>query len=123
MKLKKEGIVFVSLADEDKEEAFPLVKALLDMGFSLATTGLTTKFMKEKGYETIHLGKASEGSSAAVDFIKEGKPAYVVNTRAILSGVHYVDGALIRRAAIESGYQPITSIDTLKALINVLKSE
>ncbi len=122
MKLKTSGTVFISLADEDKEEAFPLMKSLVEMGFSLATTGLTTKFLKEKGYSPIHLGKASEGKSEAVDFIKEGKAAYVVNTRAILSGVHYEDGALIRRAAIESGYQPITSLDTLKALVAVLES-
>ena len=120
MKIEKSGVVFVSLADEDKDEAFPLLVKLAEMGFSFASTGLTTKYLLEKGYRTIHLGKASEGKSEAVDFIKDGKAAYVVNTRAILSGVHYADGALIRRAAIEAGRQPITSLDTLKALVAVL---
>ena len=122
MKLERSGVVFVSLADEDKDEAFPLLVKLAKMGFTFATTGLTTKYLLEKGYETKHLGKASEGKSEAVDFIKEGKAAYVVNTRAILSGVHYADGALIRRAAIEAGRQPITSLDTLKALVSVLEN-
>ena len=123
MKVKTSGTVLVTLADEDKEEALPLIKRFAALGFRFASTGLSTKFLLEKGFETIHLGKASEGSTEVKDFILAGKATYVINTRAILSGVHYIDGVEIRRAAIESSTQMMTSLDTVKALLSILEGE
>lgn len=119
-KIKKEGTVLITLADEDKEEAYPLILSFANLGFTFASTGLSTKFLSEKGIPTRHLGKASEGSSEVTDFIRAGKATYVINTRAILSGVHYIDGVEIRRAAIESNTQMMTSLDTVRALLSVL---
>ena len=123
MQVKPSGTVLVTLADEDKEEALPLIRRFAALGFSFASTGLSTKFLVEKGFATRHLGKASEGSTEVRDFIRSGGATYVINTRAILSGVHYVDGAEIRRAAIESNTQIMTSLDTVKALLSVLENE
>ena len=50
-----------------------------------------------------------------------GTPMAVRNTRAILSGVHYEDGAQIRRCAIENGITMLTSLDTVKVLLDVLE--
>ncbi len=47
--------------------------------------------------------------------------SYVINTRAILSGVHYEDGAMIRRCAIENGITMLTNLDTVKVLLDVLE--
>ena len=47
--------------------------------------------------------------------------SYVINTRAILSGVHYEDGVAIRRCAIENGITMLTSLDTVKVLLDVLE--
>ena len=122
MKVKRSGTVLVTLADEDKEEALPLIKRFAALGFSFASTGLSTKFLTEKGFTTHHLGKATEGSTEVIDFILAGKATYVINTRAILSGVHEGNGVTIRRAAIESNTQMMTSLDTVRALLSVLES-
>ena len=113
----------LTLADEDKKEALSLIKRFAALGFTFASTGLTTKFLKENGFATTHLGKASEGSNEVVDFIRAGKATYVINTRAILSGVHYIDGQKIRQAAIESAVQMMTALDTVRALLAVLEGE
>ena len=123
MKVKSAGTVLLTLADEDKEEALPLIKRFAALGFSFASTGLSTKFLVEKGFQTTHLGKPSEGSNEVEEYIRAGKATYVVNTRAILSGVHYIDGETIRRAAIESAVQIMTSLDTVRALLSVLESK
>ena len=47
--------------------------------------------------------------------------SYVVNTRAILSGLHFEDGAAIRQAATEAGITMFTSLDTVKVLLDVLE--
>ena len=59
-------------------------------------------FLKEHGIRTRILRKLSEGSEEILDAIRAGYVSYVINTRAILSGVHYEDGAAIRRCAIEN---------------------
>ena len=47
----------------------------------------------------------------------------MINTRAILSGVHYEDGVAIRRCAIENNVTMFTSLDTVKVLLDVLEEQ
>ena len=47
--------------------------------------------------------------------------SYVICTRAILSGVHYADGAAIRRCASQNNITMLTSLDTVKMLLDVLE--
>ena len=65
--------------------------------------------------------KLSEGSTEILESIRSGRVSYVVNTRAVLSGVHYEDGAAIRRCAIENNVTIFTSLDTVRALLGVLE--
>ncbi len=88
-KLQNYGTVLVTLADEDKEEALPLVKRFYDMGFNIEATTVTAEFLKKHGIKTRLLHKLSEGSDEVLQSIRAGYVSYVINTRAILSGVHY----------------------------------
>ena len=63
----------------------------------------------------------SEGSEEILDAIKAGYVSYVINTRAILSGVHYEDGIAIRRTASQNNVTTLTSLDTVKVLLDVLE--
>ena len=121
MKLQNYGTVVVTLADEDKEEALPMVRAFYDMGFNIAATEGTAAFLKQRGIRTHRLGKISEGSNEIIDLIRSGFVAYVINTRAVSSGVHYHDGAVIRRCAVENGVTIFTSLDTARIVTEVLK--
>ena len=121
MTLKNYGTVLVSVADEDKEETVPLVRRFYQMGFNVEATSLTGQVLKEHGIRTRILGKPSEGSDEVLDSIRAGYVSYVINTRAVLSGVHYGDGAAIRRCAAQNGIAMLTSLDTVRMLLDVLE--
>ncbi len=121
MKLLNYGTVLVTLADEDKEEALPLVERFYNMGFNIEATAGTAKFLKEHGIKTRLRGKLSEGSEEILDSIRSGYVSYVINTRSILSGVHYEDGVSIRRCATENNVTIFTSLDTVRVLLDVLE--
>ncbi len=119
--LQNYGTVVVSLADEDKEEGLPLVKRFYDMGFNIEATVGTANFLKEHGIRTRIRRKLSEGSEEILDSIRAGYVSYVISTRAVLSGVHYKDGAAIRRCANENNITMLTALDTVKVLLDVLE--
>ena len=119
--LQNYGTVMVTLADEDKKEALPLVKRFYDMGFNIEATIGTADFLKSNGIKTRVRRKLSEGSTEILESIRAGYVSYVINTRAILSGVHYEDGVAIRRCANENNVTIFTSLDTVKVLLDVLE--
>ena len=121
MNLQNYGTVLVTLADEDKDEALPLVRRFYDMGFNIEATIGTANHLKEHGIRTRVMGKISEGNEEILESIRAGYVSYVINTRAILSGVHYEDGILIRQYATENNVTIFTSLDTVKVLLDVLE--
>ena len=121
VKMKEYGTVIVTLADEDKEEALPLVKRFYHLGFNIEATAGTAAFLKKHGIRTRVRGKLSEGSTEILDSIRAGYVSYVINTRAILSGVHFEDGVEIRRCAVQNGVTIFTSLDTVKIVLDVLE--
>ena len=56
-----------------------------------------------------------------LDAISAGYVSYVINTRAILSGIHYEDGAAIRSAASQNHVTMFTSLDTVRVLLDALE--
>ena len=121
IKMKEYGTVIVTLADEDKEEALPLVKRFYELGFNIEATVGTGEFLKKQGIRTRIRRKLSEGSDEILRSIRAGYVSYIINTRAILSGVHYRDGIEIRRTAIMNGVTMFTSLDTVRILLDVLE--
>ena len=121
IRVQNYGTVIVTLADEDKDEALPLSRRFYVMGFNIEATSLTGEYLKQHGIRTRILGKPSEGSSEILDAIRAGYVSYVINTRAILSGVHYEDGVAIRSAATQNNITMLTSLDTVKVLLDVLE--
>lgn len=121
MKLQNYGTVVVTLADEDKEEALSLIRRFYNMGFNIEATIGTAEFLKEHGIRTRVRRKLSEGSEEILDSIRAGYVSYVINTRAILSGIHYEDGVAIRQCASQNNVTMLTSLDTVKVLLDVLE--
>ena len=119
--LQNYGTVVVTLADEDKEEALPLVRRFYNLGFNIEATIGTADFLKAHGIRTRVRRKLSEGSEEILESIRAGYVSYVICTRAILSGVHYEDGVAIRRCATENNITMLTSLDTVKVLLDVLE--
>ncbi len=121
IKMKDYGTVMVTLADEDKEEALPLVRRFYQLGFNIEATVGTANFLKENGIRTRLRGKLSDGSDEVLKSIRAGYVSYIINTRAILSGVHFNDGTAIRQCAVENGVTMFTSLDTVRILLDVLE--
>ena len=121
LKLKNYGTVIVSVADEDKEEPLPLIRRFYNMGFNIEATTVTAQYLKEHGIRTRVRHKPSEGSNEVIESIRQGYVSYVINTRAILSGKHYGDGVAIRRCAAQNNITMLTSLDTVRMLLDVLE--
>ena len=121
LKLKNYGTVLVSVSDEDKEETIPLIRRFYRMGFNIVATSLTGQRLIEAGIRTRILGKPSEGSTAVTDAIRDGYISYVINTRAVLSGLHFGDGVAIRKCAAQNNVTMLTSLDTVRMLLDVLE--
>ena len=121
VRMKNYGTVLVTLADEDKEEALRLIRRFYQMGFNIEATKGTGEFLKSKGIRTRILKKPSENSTEIFNTIRNGHISYIINTRAVMSGVHYEDGLIIRRAAIENNVTMFTSLDTVKVILDVLE--
>ncbi len=121
IKVQNYGTAVVTIADEDKEEALPLIRRFYDMGFNIEATIGTAVFLKEHGIRTRIRRKLSEGSEEILDSIRAGYVSYVICTRAILSGVHYEDGVAIRRCASQNNITMLTSLDTVRMLLDVLE--
>ncbi|MCF0134542.1 MAG: carbamoyl-phosphate synthase large subunit [Blautia sp.] len=121
IKLQNYGTIVVTLADEDKDEALDLIRRFYDIGFNIEATVGTGEYLKSHGIRTRILGKPSEGSDEVLDSIRAGYVSYIINTRAILSGIHYGDGVAIRRVASENNVTTFTSLDTVRVLLRVLE--
>ena len=121
VEMKDHGTVIVTLADEDKDEALPLVERFYRLGFRLEATVGTANYLQAHGIPATLRGKLSEGSEEILDSIRSGHVSYIINTRAILSGVHYEDGVAIRRCAIQNGVTIFTSLDTVRIVLDVLE--
>ncbi|MDD2499000.1 MAG: carbamoyl-phosphate synthase large subunit, partial [Desulfitobacteriaceae bacterium] len=115
------GKILATIADKDKEEAIPLLRAFRDIGFNLCATSGTATSLEKAGLPVERVNKLAEGPPNIVDLIRENKIHFVINT--LTKGKHPErDGFRIRRAAVEIGIPCITSLDTVRVLLHVLRS-
>ncbi len=121
MKLQNYGTVLATIADDDKEEALPLIRRFYNLGFNIQATAGTATYLKENGIRTHVLKKIGEGSDEIPEAIRQGHIAYVINTRDISSQGPVSDGYEIRRSATENNVTLFTSLDTVGVLLDVLE--
>ena len=78
--LPTRGNVFLSVKDADKAAAVEIARELESFGFVLYSTSGTAKYLTDNGVQAKRLAKLSEGRPNAVDMIKNGQIAMVINT-------------------------------------------
>ena len=115
------GTVLVTIADNDKEEALPLIRRFYNLGFNIEATEGTAKFLKEHGIRTRVKQKIGTGSDEIRETMKQGHIAYVINTSSVGSMDQQKDGFEIRQLAIENNISIFTSLDTVRVLLDVLE--
>jgi carbamoyl-phosphate synthase large subunit len=118
--LPLQGNVFLSVKDADKPRAVELAKQLETLGFSIYSTSGTARVLAENGIKVNHLFKLSEGRPTAIDMIKNGKIAMVINTPSGM--IPRRDENLIRSAVYAHNICLMTTITGAAAAINGIKA-
>lgn len=120
--IPRTGSMVATVADKDKAEAIPVIAEFAARGFKIIATEGTARALEQYGVAVERVKKLKEGSPNIVDLIREGQVDVVVNT--LTQGRRpFSDGFHIRRAAVELNVPCLTSLDTLKVILEVLKGE
>lgn len=122
MNVANYGTVLVTIADQDKPTALPLIKRFYDLGFNIEATEGTAKYLKEHNIRTrVRHKLTADESDEILMALRQGHIAYVINTIDINAGDSHSDGSSIRRAAVDNNVTMFTSLDTVKVLLDVLE--
>ncbi|WP_321494592.1 carbamoyl-phosphate synthase large subunit [uncultured Desulfobacter sp.] len=113
-KLPKQGTVFISVQDKDKNAALPVAQRFHDMGFTIMATRGTVQFLEEHKIPATVVKKVSAGRPHVVDAVKNGEIQLILNTGA--SSQTQRDGYEIRRAAIKYKIPYATTTDGARAI-------
>jgi carbamoyl-phosphate synthase large subunit len=114
------GNAFLSVNDRDKETLLPIARDLAAMGFQLLATGGTAAYLQRQGLQVTSIYKVNEGRPNAVDYIKNGQIALVVNTP--LGKASYFDEGAIRRAAVLYRVPALTTLSGAAAAVQAIQA-
>lgn len=121
MKMAAYGTIIVSLCDEVKEIAVPLIRRFYNLGFNIEATRSTAECMIAHGIKTRTLQKVGRGDNDIIHALQKGYVRYVINIIDISQHHDHLDGYEIRRAAVENNITTFTSLETVKVLLDVLE--
>ncbi len=121
IKLPKHKNMIMTLKDADKEEGIEIARRFEKIGYRIYATRGTAKVLQEAGVNAIRTNKIEQESPNLLDLILGHKIDLVIDTPS--QGVeHSKDGFVIRRNAIETGVNVLTSLDTATALVTSLEN-
>ncbi|MBD3264668.1 MAG: carbamoyl-phosphate synthase large subunit [Candidatus Omnitrophica bacterium] len=115
-----EGIIFISVKDEDKKEIISVAERLNIMGFSICSTEGTHKALTSNKIPAMLVGKIGEGNIEILDLIKKGEIKLIINTPSGKSG--QLDMKSMRSRAVMQGIPCITTIQGAMAAVNGLEA-
>ena len=119
--LPKYKNMIITVKDEDKEDIVPIAQRFQALGYKIYATRNTAKALNENGVNAIRTNKIEQPSPNLMDLILGHKIDLVIDTPS--QGVeHSKDGFVIRRNAIETGLNVLTSLDTATALVTSLEN-
>ena len=97
--LPQTGTAFISVRHSDKDAVVPVVRHLIDLGFSIIATKGTAAKLKESGIACSEVNKISQGRPHILDKIQDGEVQWILNTSAGTRTTE--DSYIIRRAALD----------------------
>ncbi|MCL4539421.1 MAG: carbamoyl-phosphate synthase large subunit [Bacteroidetes bacterium] len=119
--LPKSGAVLFSVNDNDKNKGtLDIARAFAGLGFKLIATEGTSRFLTENGIVNEKIFKVSEGRPNIVDYIKNGKIQFIINTP--LGEEARSDEYSIGWAAIEHRVSFATTLSAASAAVKAIKS-
>ena len=114
--------IAVTLGDADKEKFEPLARMMKTLGFCFYATEGTRRKLYEWGIESELVHKLDEEKPSILDLIEQQKLDMILNTPTKGNDVKR-DGFRIRRAAIESKVELMTSLDKMSAYLRILSMD
>ena len=121
IRLPKHKQMIITVKDEDKKDIIPIAKRFEAQGYRIFATRGTASILTENGIKVTRTNKLEQPSPNLMDLILGHKIDVVIDTPP--QGVeHQKDGFVIRRNAIETGVNVLTSLDTAEALVTSLEN-
>ena len=114
----RQGKVFVSVRDADKDRLLPVTQEMIRRGFTLVATRGTADFLSQHGVTCERVNKVLEGRPHIVDLIKNDEIAYIVNTTEGKQAI--ADSFSIRREALQRRVTYSTTVAGARALVHSL---
>ncbi len=119
--LPKYKNMIITVKDADKGEAIEIGRRFEKLGYTIYATRSTAAALNEAGVKARKVNKISQESPTVMDLILGHKIDLVIDTPT-QGRDKSRDGFLIRRTAIETGINCITSMDTARALVTSLEN-
>jgi carbamoyl-phosphate synthase large subunit len=118
--LPKEGKVFVSVKDADKEAVIPVAREFVKLGFEIISTSGTAEALRKAKIKVTKVFKIHEGRPNVLDRIKNGDINFIINTPSgKIPREHEVE---IRNAALAAKIPIMTTVRAALASANGIRS-
>ena len=121
IKLPKHKKMIITVRDDDKEDIVPIAKRFQEVGYQIFSTRGTAKVLNDGGVKAIPVNKIEQESPNLLDLILGHEIDLVIDTPP-QGAERSHDGFVIRRNAIETGVNVLTSLDTAGALATSLEN-
>ena len=121
VRLPKYKQMIMTVRDADKPEAVGVAKRFEKLGYRIYATRSTARYLQEHGVDARQVNKISQESPTVMDLLLGHKIDLVIDTPT-QGRDKSRDGFLIRRTAIETGINCLTSMDTANALARSLET-
>lgn len=121
IKLPKFKNMIMTVRDEDHQDAVEIGRRFAAIGYRIFATSGTARALNEAGVKAIPVRKIEQESPNLLDLILGHEIDLVIDIPA-QGADHSRDGFIIRRNAIETGVNVLTSMDTAQALITSLEN-
>ncbi len=119
--LPTSGNVFLSVSDRDKERAMPIARDLVELGFTIYSTGGTHERLIAEGIPSNRLFKLHEGARPNVlDMLKNQEIHFIINTPSTHEA--RADEVKIRSTAIAQKTSHATNLSAAEASVKAIRS-
>ena len=119
--LPKEGNVFFSVNDRDKDRAVTIARDLANLGFKIHATGGTFKRLEAEGIEVNRLYKLAEQKRPnVIDMMKNGDIDFIINTPSGHEARE--DEVKIRSGAVQHKISHCTNLSAAEASVKAIRS-
>ncbi|MDX1401572.1 MAG: carbamoyl-phosphate synthase large subunit, partial [Kiloniellales bacterium] len=118
--LPKEGAIFISVKDSDKDSMARVAKELTELGYRVIATVGTAKHFEREGISVERIKKVREGRPHIVDAMKSGRVQLVFNTTEGAKAI--ADSLSLRQGALKQSIPYYTTVRGAEAAVEAIRA-